>query len=196
MSGMLLSESSSGKLPRSPESRGAGAGFTLVEIAASVVILAMIVIPLLGARNRTIAAAAKSSMRLTAVQLAASKLSELATVPLGEIESSGTFEDAPSYTWSFTVEVEEAESYGEDVSGDEEIDTGAGTETDTGAGTEAGEEVEIGGLEMYRVKLDISFSGYTGGEDGPVVTVSTLVLKLPEKKEEDVAETADEEKAP
>lgn len=81
-------------------------GFTLIEVAAAVVILALLIVPLLGARNRTTALAVKTAGRSVAVQLAASKLSEIATKPLAEVERMGRFRDAPGYRWEFSVEPE------------------------------------------------------------------------------------------
>ncbi len=78
--------------------------FTLIEVAAAVVILALLVVPLLGARNRTMASAMGAARRSAATQLAASKLSELAAKPLNEIERIGSFEEIPGCTWEFSVE--------------------------------------------------------------------------------------------
>ncbi len=83
--------------------RRSSSGFTLIEIAAAVVIMAMLVIPLLGARNRTTASAIDTSHRFMVTQLAASKMSEVASKPLAEISRSGSFEDAPQYSWSFSI---------------------------------------------------------------------------------------------
>ncbi len=80
--------------------------FTLIEVAAAVVILALLVVPLLGARNRTTASAVRAARRSAAAQLAASKLSELAAKPLGEIERLGHFEEIPGCTWEFSMEPE------------------------------------------------------------------------------------------
>ena len=81
--------------------------FTLIEVAAAVVILALLVVPLLGARNRTTASAVEAARRSVAAQLAASKLSELAAKPLSEIERMGSFEEIPGCTWEFSVERED-----------------------------------------------------------------------------------------
>ncbi len=81
--------------------------FTLIEVAAAVVILTLLVVPLLGARNRTTASAVRTARRSAAAQLAASKLSELAAKPLSEIERLGSFEEIPGCTWEFSVERED-----------------------------------------------------------------------------------------
>lgn len=81
--------------------------FTLIEVAAAVVVLALLVVPLLGARNRTTASAVRAARRSAATQLAASKLSELAVKPLNEIERIGSFEEIPGCTWEFSVERED-----------------------------------------------------------------------------------------
>jgi len=84
--------------------------FTLIEVAAAVVILAMLVVPLLGARNRTTAAAVETARMSLVTQLAASKLSELAAKPLSELERMGSFEEIPGCTWEFSVEREDESS--------------------------------------------------------------------------------------
>ncbi len=84
-----------------------GRTFTLIEVAAAAVILALLVVPLLGARNRTTASAVGSARKSAATQLAASKLSELAVKPLSEIERTGSFEEIPGGTWEFSVERED-----------------------------------------------------------------------------------------
>lgn len=84
--------------------------FTLIEVAAAVVILTLLVVPLLGARNRTMASAIEAARRSAATQLAASKLSELAAKPLSEIERIGSFEEIPGSTWEFSVEREDEDS--------------------------------------------------------------------------------------
>ncbi len=81
--------------------------FTLIEVAAAVVILTLLVVPLLGARNRTTASAIEAVRRSAATQLAASKLSELAAKPLSEIARIGSFEEIPGCTWEFLVERED-----------------------------------------------------------------------------------------
>lgn len=81
--------------------------FTLIEVAAAVVILALLVVPLLGARNRTTASAVKTARMSLATQLAASRLSELAAKSLSEIERMGSFEEIPGCTWEFSVERED-----------------------------------------------------------------------------------------
>ena len=86
-------------------------GFTLIEIAAALAILAMLVVPLLGARNRTVAAAVGASRQFGAVQLAASKLDELSVKRLDEIDRSGTFEGAADCSWAFSVEPEDEEEF-------------------------------------------------------------------------------------
>lgn len=83
--------------------RRSSSGFTLIEIAAAIVILAILVIPLLGARNRTTALAIDTSHRFMMIQLAASKMSEVTSKPLAEISRSGSFEDAPRYSWNFSI---------------------------------------------------------------------------------------------
>ena len=77
--------------------------FTLIEVAAAVVILALLVVPLLGARNRTTALAVKAAGKSVAIQLAASKMSEIATKPLSEVERMGSFRDHAGYRWEFSV---------------------------------------------------------------------------------------------
>lgn len=139
-------------------------GFTLVEVAAATVVLALLVIPLLGARNRTVAAAAGGARRLMVAQLAASKLSELATVPLEEIESSGEFDDAPGCGWSFAIDPYQPE----------------GSE-----GTEAEEVVEeILDPYLYRVTLTITYPDHSKDDGNGSVKVTTLVLKQEPKEEE------------
>ncbi len=81
--------------------------FTLIEVAAAAVILALLIVPLLGARNRTTAAAVKTARMSLVTQLAASKLSELAVKSLSEIERTGSFEEIPGCTWEFSVERED-----------------------------------------------------------------------------------------
>jgi hypothetical protein len=133
-------------------------------VAAAVVILALLVIPLLGARNRAVAAAARSSREFVVAQLAASKLSELASVPLEEIERSGEFEDAPGYSWNISVEAEDVS-----VRSDEE---------------EVADEMEVE-PHLYRVRLVVKYPGSSKGDDTPEVAVSTLVFKRETEEEEE-----------
>ncbi len=84
--------------------------FTLIEVAAAVVILTLLIVPLLGARNRTTASAIEAARRSAATPLAASKLSELVAKPLDEIERLGSFEEIPGCTWEFSVEREDEDA--------------------------------------------------------------------------------------
>lgn len=133
--------------------------FTLIEVAAAVVILALLVLPLLGARNAVIASAAETSRKLVAVQLAASKMSELISKPLDEIERSGSFEEAPGCAWSFSITREDVEEKEEVEWWEEEWE----------------EEMERDTMPLYRVSLTVSYP--TPRKENGKLAVSTLVFK-------------------
>lgn len=129
-----------------------GKGFTLIEVAAAVVILALIVVPLLGARNRTIASAVEASRKAAATQLAASKMSELAAKPLAEIDRSGSFEDLPECAWEFSVEPELVE-------------------------LELVEPEAEEAVSLYRVTLRVCYGLPSAGRSRGEIVVSTLVIE-------------------
>jgi prepilin-type N-terminal cleavage/methylation domain-containing protein len=141
-------------------------GFTLVEVVAATVVLGMLVIPLLGARNRTVAGASKSSTEFLVAQLAASKLSELVSVPLEDVERSGDFENAPGCSWEISVEPE-------DMSADEE---------------ELEEPVDEA-MEpyLYRVKLVVKYPVRRKKDEISSFAVTTLVFKRESDEEEEEA---------
>lgn len=85
-------------------------GFTLIEVAAALVVLVMLVMPMLAARNRTVSSAIDTSNKFVAAQLAASKLDEIASMPLESMDRYGVFEDAPHCRWQFVLEPEDEEA--------------------------------------------------------------------------------------
>ena len=126
--------------------------FTLIEVVAAVVILAVLVIPLLGARNRTTAAAIGAADSMVMTQLAASKLDELACTPFDRVTRSGVFTDLPEYRWDFDTEIEEEPKPLEE---DDER------------------------LVLYRVTVKISRTDnrFAGGEDELVVSTLKAVME-------------------
>lgn len=132
--------------------------FTLIEVAAAIVVLAVLVLPLLGARNAVIASATETSRKLIAVQLAASKMSEVISRSMDEIERSGSFEYAPECTWNFSITKESADE--EKAEWREE-------------GWE--EELKARSMPLYRVVLVVSYPSPKKGRGE--LTVSTLVFK-------------------
>ena len=81
-------------------------GFTLVEVLASLVLVAIILPPVMKGMSLALTAAALARQRVEAASLAESKLAELvATGAWQEGDSSGDFgSDWPDYRWSATVE--------------------------------------------------------------------------------------------
>jgi prepilin-type N-terminal cleavage/methylation domain-containing protein len=142
-------------------------GFTLVEVVAATVVLGILVIPLLGARNRAVAGASKSSTELMVAQLAASKLSEVVSVPLEEIERSGQFEGAPGCSWEISVEPE-----------------------DTSAGEEDLEEPMDEAMEpyLYRVKVVVKYPTRSKDDKISGMSVTTLVFKRESEEEQEAEE--------
>ncbi len=148
---------------------GKKSGFTLVEVVAATVVLGMLVIPLLGARNRTVAGASKSAIELMVAQLAASKLSELVSVPLEDIERSGDFEDAPGCSWDISVEPEDMGASEEEL--EEPVD-------------------EVVEPYLYRVKLVVKYP--VRSKQGGIASVSVTTLVFKRESEEEEGEEVEE----
>jgi len=81
-------------------------GFTLLEVMVAVAILAMVLVTLLGVKNRSTENVMLADRITTATLLAKRMMTEtLATVPLQEADENGEFEEDEfkDYTWQKTV---------------------------------------------------------------------------------------------
>ncbi len=81
-------------------------GFTLLEVMVAVAILAMVLVTLLGVKNRSTGNVMLADHMTTATLLAKRMmLDTLATVPLNETEDAGVFdeEEFKDYTWHKTI---------------------------------------------------------------------------------------------
>ena len=115
-----------GKNPRPRPDRGAGqghgrrgaAGFTLLEVVAAMAILAIFLVPMLGAVSQGLQSVETARNRALALRLAQDKMTELEMLKLPEVEGSeqGDFgPDYPGYRWEMeavkTMEIQLMESY-------------------------------------------------------------------------------------
>lgn len=90
-------------------------GFTLLEVMVAVAILAMVLVSLLGLKNRSVQDVMVSEHITTATLLAKRKMTETlmpgSTVPLVQKEDEGEFpeEEFKGYTWKMTISPSEME---------------------------------------------------------------------------------------
>ncbi len=141
-------------------SKRSDGGFTLVEVAAAVLILAVLVVPLIAARNRVVASRLSFGADLAAVRLAASKMNELWLYSLDEVPLSGAFEGYDGYEWEFSMEPYEG----------------------LPSGDEGGGEEGVSRLKITRVELVVSYPSAVGRE-GRSLKIQTLLLEKEERRQ-------------
>ncbi|HUT55614.1 MAG TPA: type II secretion system minor pseudopilin GspI [bacterium] len=109
-----------GKNPTATEktrSRAGSDGFTLLEVVAALAILAVFLVPILGAVSQGLTAVAAAKNRTLALQLAQDKMTEfeLMKMPDAEGADDGDFPLHPGFTWQTeavkTPEIQLMENY-------------------------------------------------------------------------------------
>jgi prepilin-type N-terminal cleavage/methylation domain-containing protein len=79
-------------------------GFTLVEVLASVTILAIVVPFVMRGATLATTSASLSRHRAEAATLGEAQLADLVTEDLWETQTQGTFPDFPQYTWTLQTQ--------------------------------------------------------------------------------------------
>jgi len=87
--------------------RGTALGFTLLEVVVAMAILALFIVPLLGAISHSLNSIGASQDRMTALRLAQDKMTEIEMMKFPEAEESGIKgdfgKDYPGFSWEMDL---------------------------------------------------------------------------------------------